>query len=113
MTCIFCNIVSRELPSETIYEDDQVVAFKDLHPKAPHHLLIIPRKHIETLNDVPEEDTKLLGHMMQTAKKLAKQLNISENGYRVLMNCNKDAGQLVFHIHLHLLGGRTMHWPPG
>lgn len=113
MNCIFCQIAEGQIPTELIYQDEQVVAFNDLHPQAPHHILIIPRKHIATLNDITEEDTELLGHLFQTAKHIAKNLNIAESGYRVVMNCNKGAGQAVYHIHLHLLGGRQMHWPPG
>ncbi|MBS0349775.1 MAG: histidine triad nucleotide-binding protein [Proteobacteria bacterium] len=111
--CVFCKIINRELPANLVYEDDQVVAFPDIHPKAPHHLLIIPKRHIATLNDITEQDTALAGHLLQVAKKLAVQLAIAEQGYRVLMNCNEGGGQAVFHIHLHLLGGRMMHWPPG
>lgn len=90
-----------------------MVAFNDLNPKAPHHLLIIPRQHIATLNDVQTEDTPMLGSMLQVAQQLAKKLDIAEEGYRVLMNCNAGGGQAVYHIHLHLLGGRAMTWPPG
>lgn len=113
MDCIFCKIASGKIPTEFVYENEQLVAFKDLHPKAPHHILIIPRKHIATLDDAADEDTNLLGDLLQTAKKIAQQLNIAKEGYRTLMNCNKAGGQEVFHIHLHLIGGRTMHWPPG
>jgi histidine triad (HIT) family protein len=111
--CIFCKIVNGEIPANIIYQDDTVIAFEDIKPKAPHHKLIIPKKHIATLNDVPAGDTALLGHMMQTAKQLASSLGIAEDGYRVVMNCNKGGGQEVFHIHLHLLGGRSLNWPPG
>lgn len=111
--CIFCKIATKEAPAKIIYEDESVVAFDDLHPKAPHHKLIIPRKHIATLNDADENDAKLLGHMQLVAKKIAQQIGIAEEGYRVLMNVNRGGGQVVFHIHLHLLGGRPMTWPPG
>lgn len=111
--CIFCKIIDNEIPAKIVYQDEHVIAFPDIHPKAPQHILIIPRKHISTLNDLTEEDTLLVGHIMQTAKKIAIDLNIAESGYRVLLNCNEGGGQAVFHIHLHLLGGRTMHWPPG
>lgn len=111
--CIFCNIASGDIPTEFLYEDEQVVAFSDIDPKAPHHILIIPRKHIATLNDTSEKENALIGHIINVATKLAKQLGIDEAGYRVLFNCNKGGGQAVFHIHLHLLGGRVMHWPPG
>jgi len=111
--CLFCKIANKEIPNEFVYEDDQVVAFNDIDPKAPHHILIIPRKHIATLNDTTEEDTQLLGHLFQVAKKLAAELGLAEEGYRTLLNCNRAGGQAVFHIHLHLLGGRQMQWPPG
>lgn len=113
MTCLFCQIASGEIKSELVYEDKTVVAFKDIAPKAPVHILIIPRKHIATLNDVEHSDFSLLATLMQTAQQLAQQLKISEAGYRVLMNCNQNGGQAVYHIHLHLLGGRLMQWPPG
>ena len=111
--CLFCKIANKELACELIYEDEHVVAFSDINPQAPHHKLIVPRKHIATLNDLQEEDTSVVGHCVQVAKKLAKELGIDEEGYRVLFNCNRGAGQAVFHIHLHLLGGRQMTWPPG
>ena len=113
MDCLFCKIAQGIVPAEIIYQDDKVVAFNDIHPHAPQHKLIISRKHIATLNEVEEEDTALLGHMVQTAKKIAKENNIAEEGYRLVMNCNPGAGQTVFHIHLHLLGGRRLTWPPG
>jgi histidine triad (HIT) family protein len=111
--CIFCKIVNQEVPSKIVYQDDQVLAFPDINPKAPLHLLIIPKKHIATLNDLSEDDTLLAGHLLQTAKKLAADMEIAEPGYRVSINCNAGGGQLIYHIHLHLLGGRPMHWPPG
>ncbi len=113
MDCIFCKIANKELPAVISYEDPDVVVFDDLHPRAPIHKLIIPRKHISTLNDLAESDKPLAGHLMYTAQRLAKELGIAEDGYRVVMNCNAGAGQAVFHIHLHLLGGRAMTWPPG
>ncbi len=111
--CLFCKIVAREIPANIIYEDEQVVIFDDVQPQAPHHKLVIPKKHIATLNDAKEEDVPLMGHLLYAAQRLAKQLNIAEAGYRVVMNCNKGAGQAVYHIHLHLLGGRNLTWPPG
>jgi len=111
--CLFCKIATGTIPAKLIFEDDQVVAFDDIHPQAPHHKLIIPRKHIATLNDLSESDNALLGHIVQTAQKIAKQLGIADEGYRLVMNCNRGAGQTVFHIHAHLLGGRQMIWPPG
>jgi histidine triad (HIT) family protein len=112
MDCIFCKIVNKQAPASISYEDDLVVVFDDLYPKAPYHKLIIPRQHMATLNDVKEEDKLLVGHMLYTAQKIAKQLGIAEEGYRVLLNCNRGGGQLIFHVHLHLLGGRITEWPP-
>jgi histidine triad (HIT) family protein len=113
MECLFCNIVNGKIPAKIIYRDDFVVAFDDINPQAPQHKLIVPHKHVSTLNEVHPEDNELIGHMVQTAKMLAKQLNIADEGYRLVMNCNAGAGQTVFHIHLHLLGGRLLNWPPG
>lgn len=111
--CLFCKIASGDIPAKIIYQDDLAVAFDDINPQAPHHKIIIPRKHIATLNDVKEEDHQLIGHMVKTAATLAKQLNIADDGYRLVTNCNAGAGQTVFHLHMHLLGGRQMTWPPG
>lgn len=111
--CLFCKIIQGDIPTESVYEDDLVIAFNDIHPQAPIHQLIIPKKHIATLNDLEPDDNKLMGHMIQIAKELANRNNIAEDGYRILMNCNAAGGQAVYHIHLHLLGGRYMHWPPG
>ena len=113
MTCLFCKIASKEINTNVVYEDDHVVAFHDIAPQAPHHILIIPRKHIATINDFSNDDTLLLGQMMQAGKKIAANLNIAEDGFRLVMNCNKHGGQAVYHIHFHLLGGRQMAWPPG
>lgn len=113
MDCLFCKIASGEIPAKLLYEDELVVAFDDIHPKAPHHKLIIPRKHIATLNDVSTADNALVGHMVQVVQKMAKDLGIADEGYRLVMNCNQGAGQSVYHIHAHLLGGRQMTWPPG
>jgi histidine triad (HIT) family protein len=111
--CLFCKIIAGELPATIIYQDEKVMAFRDLYPKAPTHILIVPRKHLATLNDMQEGDKELMGHIAYVAKQLAKELGISESGYRILMNCNGDGGQVVFHIHMHLLGGRLLKWPPG
>jgi len=111
--CLFCKIAQGEIPADIIYEDDRVIAFDDIHPKAPVHKLIIPRKHIATVNDLDPKDNELIGHMTQIAKKLAKDFKVDQSGYRILMNCNKNAGQEVFHLHMHLLGGRILTWPPG
>lgn len=113
MSCLFCKIANKEIQAEIVYEDDQIMAFKDISPQAPVHLLIVPRVHIATLNDTLEAHQALLGHMVLTARQLAKQFHIDEAGYRLNFNCNEDGGQTVFHIHLHLLGGRVMLWPPG
>jgi histidine triad (HIT) family protein len=113
MDCIFCKIAASDTSTDLIYQDDQIVAFNDLYPKAPHHVLIIPREHIATMNDLTDKHTNLAGTMINTAKKIAADLGIAEDGYRVLMNCNKHGGQEVYHLHLHLLGGRPMTWPPG
>jgi histidine triad (HIT) family protein len=113
MNCIFCKIIKKELPAELVYQDEAIVAFNDRHPRAPIHQLILPRKHIATLNDLTEEDTILAGSMLQIARHLAKKANIDQSGYRTVFNCNRDGGQEVFHLHLHLLGGRILQWPPG
>lgn len=113
MSCLFCKIVTGEIPINKVYEDDTVLAFKDINPAAPCHILIIPKKHISTLNDVMPEDQLCLGHMVLTAKHIAAEIGIADDGYRVIMNCNSNGGQTVYHIHLHLLGDRSMTWPPG
>lgn len=111
--CIFCKIAGGEIPAEKVYEDDQVVGFRDLSPQAPVHVLIIPRKHIGTLNDLTEADESLVGRMHRVAAQVAADEGLAERGYRTLINCNAEGGQTVFHLHLHLLGGRQMTWPPG
>lgn len=108
--CIFCKIANGDFNTDFLHQDDHVLAFKDISPKAKHHVLIIPREHIATLNDFNGQHQQLLGHMMLTAQKLAKELNIDESGYRVVMNCNKQGGQEVYHVHLHLLGGEQLSW---
>lgn len=113
MDCLFCKIASGEIPAKLIYQDDQIVAFDDIYPQAPQHKIIIPRKHIATLNDLDAQDAGLAGLMVKQATLLAKQLKIADEGYRLVMNCNAQGGQTVFHIHIHLLGGRQMTWPPG
>lgn len=113
MDCLFCDIAAGKLATDFLYDDDRVVAFQDIEPQAPEHILIIPRKHIATINDADSNDTELLGHMIQVAKKLAGERGIADDGYRLVFNCNKQGGQLIYHIHLHLLGGRAMQWPPG
>ena len=111
--CIFCKIAAGEIPADVIYQDDEVVAFRDLNPQAPVHVLVIPRKHIATLNDLQAADSGLLGSLYLVAQKIATEEGIAEAGYRCVINCNAEAGQTVFHIHLHVLGGRPMQWPPG
>ncbi len=113
MSCLFCDIVAKKIPAEVVYEDDYVLAFKDISPQAPTHLLIIPRRHIATLNDLTDEDLGIIGRLPLTAQKLAKEMGFAEDGYRVVMNCNEQGGQTVYHIHMHLLAGRAMTWPPG
>jgi len=113
MECIFCKIANGTLPANIVYQDKEIIAFDDISPKAPQHKLIIPRKHIATLNDLLPEDEGLMGRMILVAQKLAKDLGIAQSGYRISFNCNKDGGQLVYHLHLHLMGGRSLHWPPG
>lgn len=110
---IFSRIISREIPAEIVYETDAILAFKDIAPKAPVHILVIPKKPIPTLNDVVPDDEPFLGELLRAAAIVAKQQGIAESGYRVVMNCNADAGQTVFHVHAHVLGGRALEWPPG
>ncbi len=109
--CLFCKMVSGEIKPDTVFEDDNVLAFRDVNPQAPVHILVIPKRHIATLNDL--DDAKLSGQLLKTAVNLAKQEGLSEEGYRTVFNCNKNGGQAVYHLHLHLLGGRQMDWPPG
>ncbi len=110
--CLFCKIVSGEIPSEIVYEDDRLLAFRDGAPQAPTHVLIIPKRHISTLLDISEQHAELLGHLQTTAVEIARAEDLN-NGFRLVMNCLADGGQAVFHLHLHLLGGRHMEWPPG
>jgi len=111
--CLFCKIVAGDIPAEIIYESDLSIAFRDINPKAPTHVLIIPRRHIATINDLDEGDEATVGDLYMAAKAIAAAEGLSDEGYRVVMNCNEAAGQTVFHIHLHLLGGRNLSWPPG
>jgi len=113
MDCIFCKVASGEMDAKKVFEDEDLVAFEDIRPQAPVHILIIPRRHIETLNDLTDEDAELVGRLVLAAKRIAAERGIAESGYRLVLNCNRDSGQEVFHIHLHLLGGRKMTWPPG
>jgi len=111
--CIFCKIVSGEIPAEIVFQDEICLAFKDINPAAPVHVLVIPKIHITTLNDLTGEHESITGHILTVAKNIARDLGMAENGYRVVVNCNSDGGQAVFHIHFHLLGGRQLAWPPG
>lgn len=110
---IFSKIVRREIPADIVYEDDEVLAFRDLNPQAPVHLLFIPKRPLATLNDATANDAELLGKLLLAAAAYAKQEGLAERGYRTVINCNEDGGQTVFHLHVHLLAGRRMHWPPG
>lgn len=112
MSCLFCKIAAGEIPATVVFEDTEVIAFRDINPQAPTHLLVIPKKHIATIDDVDTKDEQLLGKMVLTAKKLAKTEGLGE-GYRLVFNVNAGGGQVVYHIHLHVLGGRQMIWPPG
>lgn len=109
--CLFCKMVAGDIKPDIVYEDDKVLAFNDIAPQAPTHILIIPKQHISTLNDL--NDAELGGHLLKTAAMLAKQKGFAEQGYRTVFNCNQDGGQAVYHLHLHLLGGRHLTWPPG
>lgn len=111
--CIFCRIIAGEVPSETVYQDDRVTAFRDIRPVAPVHILIVPNKHIASVNEAGEEDEAVLGRLLLTAKRLAAQEGIAESGYRLIINTGPHAGQVVFHLHLHLLGGQRMRHPMG
>ena len=111
--CLFCKIVSGDISAEIVYENDEVVAFRDINAQAPTHILIVPRKHIATINDLENSDQQVAGALHLAARDIAKQEDIAAEGYRTIMNCNAAAGQTVFHIHLHVLGGRSLDWPPG
>jgi histidine triad (HIT) family protein len=111
--CLFCKIVGGDLSADIIYENDSLIAFRDINPVAPTHILLIPRRHIATMNDLQDGDAALAGELFATAADIAADEGLADDGYRVVMNCNEAAGQSVFHIHLHLLGGRPMSWPPG
>ncbi len=113
MSTIFTKIIQKEIPAKIVYEDEDVLAFEDIQPQAPVHILIIPKKEIPTLNDLQTEDAALMGKLFLTAQKIAKEQGFAEQGYRTVFNCNEDGGQTVNHIHLHLLAGRSLTWPPG
>lgn len=111
--CLFCKIINKQIPSDIVYEDDHVIAFRDIQPQAPFHVLVIPRRHISALSSVTKQDIEVLGRMQLTASQLAKEHGISEDGYRTVINCGENGLQSVFHIHLHVMGGRKFGWPPG
>src|SRR5262245_10876801 len=113
MDCLFCRIIQREIPAAIVYEDDRVLAINDIDPKAPTHVLLIPKRHIESLADLEPDDDQLIGEMTRRAAAIAKERGVSASGFRTVFNTNRDAGQSVFHVHLHLLGGRRLAWPPG
>lgn len=113
MNCLFCRIAAGELPATLIHEDDTLVAFHDINPQAPVHVLVVPRRHIGSLNELTADDDELAGQMLRRAAVIARDLGIADRGYRTVFNCNREAGQTVFHLHLHVLGGRPMRWPPG
>ena len=111
--CLFCKILAGDIPADIIYESDTAIAFRDINPRAPTHVLIVPREHIATINDIDPEQEAIVGSLFSAARAIAAQEGISDDGYRAVMNCNAAAGQTVFHLHLHLLGGRILSWPPG
>jgi histidine triad (HIT) family protein len=111
--CLFCRIIAHEVPASIVYEDDRVLAFNDINPQGPTHVLVVPKRHIASLNEIGVEDDQIIGELVRRAAAIAKDRGLSAGGYRTVFNTNRDAGQTVFHIHLHLLGGRSMKWPPG
>lgn len=113
MECIFCKIVEKKISSEIVFENENIVGFNDINPVAPTHILFVPRKHIDRLDNASVEDINILGELIYQAKEYAKKIGLDQSGYRLVFNTGKDAGQAVFHIHLHLIGGRVMSWPPG
>jgi len=113
MSCLFCRIISGEIPSTPVYSDERVYAFADINPQAPLHVLVVPKRHIATLNDLGESDDGIVGEMVRRAAVIAREHGHGDGGYRTVFNCNADAGQTVFHVHLHLLAGRRLGWPPG
>ena len=111
--CLFCRIAKKEIPAKVVREDPDMLAFEDVHPQAPVHILIIPKAHVEKVSDLAEKDAGMVGRLVLAAKDIAREKGIQGSGYRIVFNCNRDAGQAVFHLHLHLLGGRKFSWPPG
>ena len=113
MDCLFCKIIAGDIPSAKVYEDDKVYAFRDIEPQAPVHILIIPKEHIASANELTEENASVVGHIFSVAAKIAKEEGIADGGYRIVNNCGQDGGQTVGHLHFHMLGGRSLQWPPG
>lgn len=113
MDCLFCRIIAGEIPADVVHQDDVAVAFRDINPQAPTHILVIPREHIESLDEATQREERILGHLLRVAARVANQEGLSESGYRTVINTGAGAGQSVFHLHLHVLGGRQMNWPPG
>ena len=111
--CIFCQIINKELPSTVVYEDEMSIAFKDINPQSPEHILVVPKKHIRSLVEINENDRNLMGHLLYVSKNIASDLGISEKGFRIVLNSGLESGQSVWHIHFHVMGGRKMSWPPG
>ena len=112
-SCLFCKIINRDIPASIVYEDDRVLAFNDINPQGPIHVLVVPKRHIASLNELSAGDDQIVGEVVRRAAAIAKEHGISTGGFRAVFNTNSDAGQTVFHIHLHLIGGRTLAWPPG
>ena len=113
MDCLFCKIIDKKIKSDIIHDDKECIAFNDINPQAPVHFLVVSKKHIPTVLDIKEEDKKLIGHMVSVANKICKDKKIDLRGFRLVFNCNPDSGQVIYHIHMHVLGGRKMNWPPG
>ncbi|MCK4558002.1 MAG: histidine triad nucleotide-binding protein [Candidatus Aminicenantes bacterium] len=111
--CIFCKIISKEIPASIVYEDERMIAFSDINPQAPVHILLIPKEHFPSLNEIPEDKKDILSHILLKAKEIAREKEIADRGYRIVLNTARESGQEVLHIHFHLLGGRQMSWPPG
>jgi histidine triad (HIT) family protein len=113
MDCLFCRIVAGEIPADMVFQDERSLAFRDINPQAPVHVLVIPREHIESLDDAGQRDEALLGHLLRVAARVANEQGLSDSGYRTIVNTGAGAGQSVFHLHLHVIGGRSLNWPPG
>jgi histidine triad (HIT) family protein len=111
--CIFCKIINKEIPASIVYEDERIIAFDDINPQAPVHVLLIPKEHYPSLNEIPEDKKDVLSHLLLKAREIAREKEIGERGYRIVLNTARESGQDVLHIHFHLLGGRQMSWPPG